>query len=281
MTPRSSAGALALALATFVAGCGEPRVLDGAPAGGARTAGFALECTTCHGDGDSPAPPRATSGATSTSDRGVGAHAVHLRDGLVARAAACDECHVVPAAVGDAGHQDGEADVVFGALASRDVAERWDPASASCAVYCHGGVAGGKVPAPVWTKVDGSQGGCGACHGLPPPAPHPQGAGACATCHPATVRADGTIDVAGGKHVNGELDVVVQQAACGSCHGIPPATGRHGKHSGRVACGSCHAGASTTVAGPSHLDGAVQVSSPGWNAGARSCANSCHGTKYW
>lgn len=41
------------------------------------------------------------------------------------------------------------------------------------------------------------------CHGNPPPAPHPQNA----SCHAMTVTATGQIDVAGGHHIDGVLDV--------------------------------------------------------------------------
>lgn len=49
---------------------------------------------------------------------------------------------------------------------------------------CHGAVEkGGSATAPKWTQVDGTQVTCGSCHGLPPPAPHPEGTN-CASCHP-------------------------------------------------------------------------------------------------
>jgi hypothetical protein len=81
-------------------------------------------------------------------------------------------------------------------------------------------------------------------------------------------------------HRNGRLDVTSQ--ACGSCHAIPPANGRHAKHVNMgFSCGACHAGASPTAGGPGHMNGVTDVSAPGWNASRRSCANSCHGEEYW
>jgi mono/diheme cytochrome c family protein len=74
-------------------------------------------------------------------------------------------------------------------------------------------------------------------------------------------------------------------AACGSCHAIPPATGRHAKHTSEgVACSSCHgAGYSkTSFNAATHNNGVKNVATnTGWNATKRTCANSCHGTKSW
>ena len=41
-------------------------------------------------------------------------------------------------------------------------------------------------------------------------------AATCSQCHPSTVNPNGTINVAGGKHVNGVADVA---ANCTACHG--------------------------------------------------------------
>jgi predicted CxxxxCH...CXXCH cytochrome family protein len=65
-------------------------------------------------------------------------------------------------------------------------------ANGSCsATPCHGAVfpdahaSGGTHTAPAWTIVDGSEAGCGACHALPPPGPHPKGElnPVCSACH--------------------------------------------------------------------------------------------------
>ena len=88
----------------------------------------------------------------------------------------------------------------------------WDETAATCTNYCHGATSqGGANIHPRWTKVDGSQATCGSCHGLPP-ANHPALAtgtpvATCALCHPSTVKADGTIDAPGGKHVNGRVEM--------------------------------------------------------------------------
>lgn len=70
---------------------------------------------------------------------------------------------------------------------------------------------------------------------------------------------------------------------CTSCHAIPPAVGEHAFHS-FVSCATCHGtGYSTTTANAAtHMNGVKNVSSTiGWDAAARTCANSCHGTKSW
>jgi mono/diheme cytochrome c family protein len=73
--------------------------------------------------------------------------------------------------------------------------------------------------------------------------------------------------------------------ACGSCHAIPPATGRHAKHLSKgISCAVCHGSGygTTTVNAATHNNGVKNVASTtGWNATARSCANSCHGTERW
>ncbi len=275
----------------------------------------AAGCTSCHGDPSAlnPAPPRGTNGETSTAERAVGAHQRHLVGGAVRGAVGCDECHVVPK---DTSHVNGQVDVHWGTLAtSGGAAPVWD--GTSCAsTYCHGGTlaAGGTNTQPKWTQVDGSQAACGTCHGVPPPTTsgHPSvtgGVTACASCHPATVKADGTIDLAGGKHMNGVLDVAT--LSCTTCHGdatratspaAPPkgtkgetattaiAVGAHQTHLGgsalraAIACSECHSVPTST----SHASGTVDMTfgalarsggaSPAWDHSTATCASTyCHG----
>jgi hypothetical protein len=71
--------------------------------------------------------------------------------------------------------------------------------------------------------------------------------------------------------------------ACGSCHAIPPAIGKHSIHA-FTSCATCHgAGYSiSTVNESTHLNGIKNVGGiSGWNETARSCSNSCHGTRSW
>jgi predicted CxxxxCH...CXXCH cytochrome family protein len=268
-------------------------------------------CQACHGGlAGNAAPPGSLRGATERSDRGVGAHQVHLAGSAVRGPVACGECHPVPPLAGPnpPTHLDGRVEVAFGALASRGGAPAWNPAALTCAgTYCHGGGlgAGGVLTVPVWTAADGAASACGACHGFPPPAPHPPST-RCAGCHPGTVRDDGTIDLAGGQHVDGQLQV--SGLSCQSCHGgqagnaAPPfgtrgetsttalAVGAHQAHvrdgelRAALACQACH----PVPSGLGHSDGQVELAfgdlarsdgaAPAWSRAGASCASTyCHG----
>jgi predicted CxxxxCH...CXXCH cytochrome family protein len=161
----------------------------------------------------------------------LGAHLSHTRDNFARSALGCVECHAPVCTPNQASN------VVFGALASTNGAMPvWDPATRTCSgVSCHGSTLGNPVGAMTWAYVDPgvirprSQ-QCVICHGYPPAPPHQAVAVSdCHQCH-ASVLADGRIDLAGGLHVNGSLDV--SGGACGSCHGNPPATGAHVTHYG-------------------------------------------------
>lgn len=304
--------ALALALAAST-GCDRARPAEGDGSD---------RCVRCHGGDGSAAPPRSPRGATATTDRGVGAHRAHLGGGRVRAGVACAECHVVPDRVdGHFGDPGGRATVAFAAGGlgrGAGAAPEWQPDAAGgprCAgTYCHGAtLAGGADAAPIWTRVDGTQIGCGGCHGAPPPAPHPFSApGACHRCHPDTVREDGTIDLAGARHLDGRVDVGA--LGCTDCHGdgtravapaAPPAgtrgeaattdraVGAHQAHlvggriSGPVRCEACHA----VPADLAHVDGVARVdlgeearrggAAPEWQpdaaGGARCAGTYCHG----
>jgi mono/diheme cytochrome c family protein len=77
----------------------------------------------------------------------------------------------------------------------------------------------------------------------------------------------------------------VAAATCGSCHAIPPASGRHAKHLREaVSCANCHGtGYSTSsVVAALHNNGVKNLASnTAWNATTRSCSNSCHGKESW
>jgi predicted CxxxxCH...CXXCH cytochrome family protein len=96
----------------------------------------------------------------------------------------------------------------------------------------------------------------------------------------------GTLD-AGGSSQEPRWTGGAAEAACGTCHGVPPPA----PHTTSTACGGCHPGyTSTTVAVATHIDGTVQVVSvhgAGWRAkeqhgyaanreGLGGC-KSCHG----
>jgi predicted CxxxxCH...CXXCH cytochrome family protein len=306
-----------LALAALaVAGCdrARPRADGAAAAGGGIDSELAV-CTSCHGDpaNGNAAPPRSVRGLTDPAQLAVGAHQAHLRGGTTRAPIACSECHVVPASAGEPGHGTGSvAAVTFGPLAtSGGTPASWDRVGATCATYCHGAtLAGGLAKAPVWTRVDGSQAACDSCHGLPPPpsSGHPAARAdpaACAACHPATVLPDGRIDVAGGKHIDGNVDLGA--TGCTSCHGDPAASnaapprgtqgetatttravGAHQTHLNAgavalpIACTECHVVPTST----SHSNGTVTVTFgalaqtggavPTWN-GATCASTYCHG----
>jgi mono/diheme cytochrome c family protein len=73
--------------------------------------------------------------------------------------------------------------------------------------------------------------------------------------------------------------------ACGSCHAIPPSTGKHSFHyPSRATCSTCHGTgySPTAVTAATHMNGVTNIAAtPGWNATSRTCSNSCHGSKSW
>ena len=260
----------------------------------------------CHGAGSSIAPPRDTGGRTNLSAIGVGAHAAHLAASPWHKRFACETCHKVPAEVGDLGHifnagANGglvkdplPAELTFTSLGT---GASWDHDTATCTnSYCHGDTlhqtdpatnqivlgAGGTITQPVWTIVDGTQSKCGACHGLPPPLPHPQSSD-CGTCHQSMNPGD----FAAGKisypelHIDGKVEVSSTQP-CDSCHGgggqyappkdahgntaaSAPGVGTHAQHMttnspwhAAIQCNECHLVPGSTT-DQTHLDSLDEV----------------------
>lgn len=276
-------------------------------------------CTGCHGSGpgngpNGSAPPPGLwlfGGRSSTEVRGVGAHELHLQGGALAAPVSCDTCHLVPSEVDAPGHLDDDlpAELRFSGRANADQAQSsYDPRAGTCSTYCHGAtLAGGTQREPLWTRVDGTQTGCNACHGFPPPAPHPQSS-ACAACHGQVVDGKNAI-VAKALHVNGTVEVL-RDATCHSCHGsatndAPPqdsagrtevsvrGVGVHQSHARASAlhaaygCSVCHV-TPTRLEDAAHLDDSPNAEvSFGGTANARgtrssydvvtlSCATYCH-----
>ncbi len=184
-----------------LSGCATNLLSDGLPDDG-------VSCISCHGSEDNPAPPKAING--SVSELAVGAHQAHLLGGQFRGAIVCAECHRVPESVVQEGHVDPlPAEVIFGILASNQgTLPAWNRESGTCSdVYCHGAVlAGGVNTTPLWTDQDLGDQPCSACHGSPPPAPHP-GLTSCSRCHPDTVISDTNIDIQGGKHIDGVVQI--------------------------------------------------------------------------
>jgi hypothetical protein len=71
-------------------------------------------------------------------------------------------------------------------------------------VFPEGHASGGSNTAPSWTTVDGTQAACGACHGLPPPRPHPKAElnPVCNACH-KNIASDNTTFLRPELHVDG------------------------------------------------------------------------------
>jgi predicted CxxxxCH...CXXCH cytochrome family protein len=267
-------------------------------------AGWKSACTMCHGgtDGPSGAPPATTWGNAADAVR-VGTHTSHLAatHGL-GKPVTCATCHPIPADALSPGHVDGgSAEVVFAGLPMAPAGPpAWDRTSGRCAnVYCHGAtLSGGAAATPLWTLADGTQRACGACHGAPPPAPHPVNP-ACGECHPGY----GQDAVDPELHIDGKLDATL---TCSSCHGsatsaAPPrgtrlevatttrAVGAHQAHlaggtlAAPVACSECHA----VPAAMAHSDGTVQLAwgplataraaVPAFDPATLTCSNYCHG----
>ena len=269
-------------------------------------------CGDCHGNSTNFAPPKDTSGNTSKSERGVGAHQAHLKDGTYRVAVECKDCHLVPTSVSSIGHIDTDlpAEVIFGELAKiRGTNPIWNGTTCSD-VYCHGGaLAGGAIDSPNWTGSN--QVYCGSCHGIPPPPPHAVvAANSCVNCHADVVNASNQI-IDKKLHINGEVNVSSTGAqTCTSCHGSgslnnapPPDTsgntattfrgvGAHQAHmtttiSANVSCVECHV-VPSQITDPGHNDTALPAEvifgtlaktgnlNPAWNG--TTCANVyCHG----
>lgn len=275
-----------------------------------------LTCSSCHGDpARAPtvlnpqlpaAPPAGTKGESSTTERAVGAHQLHLVRGAVSTGVACRECHAVPASPA---HANGQVDMAWGSLATnRGAAPRWDGVRCSN-TYCHGSFRGGSTTyAPEWTRPAATT--CGTCHGVPPPAPHPQSP-VCGGCHGGYTAT--SVDPT--RHLNGFIDL--DQLTCTSCHGDParaptpqnpqlaaaPPYGTHGETQvsdrsvgahqlhlgagalgGAVACTECHALPTITQHSNGKVDLAwgpistTQDATPAWDATSNRCSNTyCHG----
>ena len=258
-------------LAAVLGACADPQPATLNPGGGGGA------CTTCHGDSARAAtalnpqlpaaPPVAPAGKPGSV---VGAHQGHLNNSAIRSAVACDNCHVVPS---DATHAGGGQPVIVfapGKLATtQNVTPTFDGTALTCSsTYCHGNfkfgtVVGNTAPTPAWTSTAAL--GCTGCHGLPPTG-HPALTGTvtavtCNQCHPTTVKADGTIDVAGGKHMNGLPEF--QGGHSDPLWMDPTHHGFQASAGGLQACTSCHTnfGAASGAAGSS--------------------CNTCHGGTAW
>jgi hypothetical protein len=208
-------------------------------------------CTKCHGENAATptdaqkAPGGAgvdTNGDSAATDAQVGAHQVHMLmssgyTNQLNSTGNCNECHLVPSAVGDGGHIDtsAPAEVYPGGLNPEKAdLNSVSPAYAagSCTVYCHGaampsGSSEGSDMSPSWndatllTGTPSLAGDCGVCHGAPPTAITAHTGGEvladCNDCH-LHFNNDGTLNDAS-LHINGAVNVA---ADCDACHAYPP-----------------------------------------------------------
>jgi len=266
------------------------------------------DCRVCHGGSENAAPPLDTAGNQAFSALGVGAHQVHLEGGENGRPLECGECHVVPKNVGDPTHADGlPAELTFtGVARTAEHDPAWSHANATCSdAYCHAPSPGDSRSSPVWNEEQPL--GCTSCHGLPPPAPHPQSEN-CASCHGAVVADDNRTITDKARHVDGNVDYM--PASCHSCHGsddnaAPPrdvtgntatsalGVGAHqahlagGDNSRPVECGACHVVPRQSNE-PAHIDGLpaeltfagiarAMDREPSWHASSATCSDAyCH-----
>jgi predicted CxxxxCH...CXXCH cytochrome family protein len=168
-------------------------------------------CDGCHGSATNPAPPRDTRGNTATTFKSVGAHQAHLVGTGFSRRPQCNECHVVPAQVFAPGHTDGVTQVVFSGVAlTAGSTPFYSASTGTCGnAWCHdtrpltgNATNGGQFQQPDWTRLDGAQIQCNACHGYPPAAPHPQQSN-CGSCHSTM---DGGSIAIPSRHIDGKLD---------------------------------------------------------------------------
>lgn len=278
-------GLLALVLVGSggLSGCGEPSSVGQSTPDGVHAAGWKEEhgqslrtahatdlpaaigeCEQCHGQGDDaptcdschkPGPD----GCRTCHDTLPDTHTAHgaTPDRIGAESeAACGYCHKVPETWRDADHLNdrGAEDIVFsGRATAREHAPVY--ADGKCTnTACHNGP-GARVPVPAW-GTEFAHPVCGSCHGLPPPAPHPNST-KCQNCHgevaPASIR---NLE---SPHPNGKVVVdMLDDKECDACHGAPPESGAHAAHLGAtlatpVACETCHK-VPVKVTDEGHLD---------------------------
>jgi len=186
-------------------------------------------CTTCHGSSTSNAPPQDLNGNTSTSERGVGSHQVHLKGGEIGKNLTCTECHNVPGGVYTPGHVDSELPAEVFMNNPRANTNTNDPSTSqydpslglfepnpsynsndlTCSnTYCHGYFKNGNLDnKPIWTNSATSA--CGSCHGdgtNPLPGGNHPNSQNCSNCHSGVVDANQNI-INSSKHIDGLLNL--------------------------------------------------------------------------
>jgi predicted CxxxxCH...CXXCH cytochrome family protein len=192
----------------------------------------------------------------------------------MAGAFSCATCHPVPSDLSHVGPDGNRANVVLSAAGQAQLPAAmgaYSQASGTCTTYCHGASA-----SPAWSSTGLV---CGTCHGLPPTTGgHPSVTGPltiCVGCHGETLNADGSINLAGGKHLNGHVE------ASGHPDWTSPAT--HGPKfflflsggTGAIDCTGCHG---TTYDGGMGPSCNACHATAGWTGWQTNCSF-CHGAK--
>jgi len=187
----------------------------------------------------SSAPPRSVTGGTSTSLRGVGAHQGHLKATL-GKALKCQECHNVPTQLYAAGHLDTglQAVVVF-----HDTLANLVTAS------------GTLVPRPSY-DANGVQCNNTYCHG------NWRVTKASASLDRKYIYVDAVIT---GNNYSPKWAGGASEAACGTCHGLPPKGHLQGLDITTCGNSGCHAGvvdANGNILDPTkHINGKIDLKS--------------------
>lgn len=173
-------------------------------------------CWACHGEKDNPAPPGDLQRGGAVSAVGVGAHQSHLKGSHRLRGPIpCGDCHVVPQKLDSPGHIDDD------------------------------------LPAEVFPQVAGFTSLAQADEAQPR---WDHGTARCADvyCHGGgkRMRKDGAASL-----LRTPLWTQPGQAACGTCHGIPPLDADHDPKQRLTECATCH---------PATMDptGALRVTGP-------------------
>lgn len=167
------------------------------------------QCNTCHGDFTDTtriAPPRALNGSIETTYRGVGAHEEHLYDRELSNNVRCGSCHNYPSGgVYAAGHLDNTPHAEINLKGLAGTLGVYDANALTCAnVYCHGNFTFYRDSAAAANRF----------------------------AYTAATMTGLNKTVTWNK-------VGMDEAACGTCHGLPPAG-----HiaSTLTACANCHIG---------------------------------------
>jgi len=316
----------------------DPKVCNTCHFHNSKNGSFSGACTACHGY-----PPTTTAlggptglavPATGATPASPGAHETHAKG----RFMACNTCHTgyaakqMPSSSIDIGFSINRSNFPgFGGSvnsgtfngtalnngyswsASAGTTLTTGNAAVNCSVYCHGTtLVGGAVVAPTWTKTDGSQKTCGACHWVtaaaaPAAGSHQRHAGngagglaiPCASCHGTHGNND---------HVNGSVEWdltglagggLYKGAAAGNSGNIAPSavygecTNLYCHSNGTslqpvfsvprtvpvwgsaaIGCDGCHEGVAT---GPSYPNGSPKANSHAVHVVSNGIGcNSCH-----